>query len=104
MYQIIFAVIEHENKTICSRPKAVLVDLQLIEHDGHNPSAADLQLICSAADGSRSRIPPGGVPNTFIMCDLVFAGDVRSGCIWDGFWAESGLFFGNFARICSHNT
>jgi hypothetical protein len=43
--QIIFAVIEHEDKTNRSRPKAVLADLQLIEHDGHNPSAADLQLI-----------------------------------------------------------
>ncbi len=32
--QIIFAVIEHEDKTNRSRPKAVLVDLQLIERDG----------------------------------------------------------------------
>jgi hypothetical protein len=40
--QIIFAVISHEDKAIRSRPKAVL---QLIEHDGHTPSAADLQLI-----------------------------------------------------------
>ena len=39
--EIVIAVIEHEDKTIRSRPKAVLVDLQLIEHDGHNPSAAD---------------------------------------------------------------
>jgi hypothetical protein len=45
--QIIFAVIEHEDKALRSRPKAVLVDLQLIEHDGHNPSVADLLLICS---------------------------------------------------------
>jgi hypothetical protein len=32
--QMAFAAIEHENKTVCSRPKAVLVDLQLIERDG----------------------------------------------------------------------
>lgn len=33
MDQIIFAVIEHEDKAIRSRPKDVLVDLQ-IERDG----------------------------------------------------------------------
>jgi hypothetical protein len=39
--RIIFAVIEHEDKALRSRPKAVLVDLQLIEHDDHTLSAAD---------------------------------------------------------------
>jgi len=39
--QIVFAVIEHEDKTKSSRPKVVHVDLQLIEHDGHTLSAAD---------------------------------------------------------------
>ena len=37
----VIVVIEHEDKTSSSRPKAVLVDLQLIEHDGHTLSAAD---------------------------------------------------------------
>ena len=41
MDQIIFAVIEHEDKASHSRPEAVLVDLQLIEHDGHTLFAAD---------------------------------------------------------------
>jgi hypothetical protein len=55
--EIAIAVIDHEDKTIRSRPKAVLADLQLIEHDGHTLSAVIerenhtifcvLQLICS---------------------------------------------------------
>jgi hypothetical protein len=33
--------LKHDDKAIISRPKAVLIDLQLIEHDGHTLSAAD---------------------------------------------------------------
>jgi hypothetical protein len=32
--EIALAAIEHDDKAFCSRPKAVLVDLQLIERDG----------------------------------------------------------------------
>jgi hypothetical protein len=38
---VFILLLKHDDKASCSRPEAVLVDLQLIEHDGHTLSAAD---------------------------------------------------------------
>jgi hypothetical protein len=107
---IVFAAIEHDDQTnlwqgiiciLCSSAVTTylcfVADLQLIEHDGHNPSAADLQLIRAERLPNLPSSPRRGEPANTKRPRSWWKGIVRDR-LWSR-WQSFNIFMFIFIRF-----